>query len=87
MDEEASTILTDVLRTTSLAVTAGLSSVEVLLQTNRHERKSIQLDHNVLLPLILPESDRGKNFVLYEDDSMIIFIYEQDLSVLQKYRH
>ena len=65
-------------------VTAGLLSAEPLLQTIHRERKPIQLDHNGLLPLMLRETDRGENFVLYEDDSMIIFSCEKYLSVLQE---
>ena len=52
-DEGASTILSDILRTTPLAVTADLPSTEALLQTIRRERKPIQLDHNGRLPFML----------------------------------
>ena len=86
-DEGASTILSDVLRTTPLVVTAGLPSTEALLQTVRRERKPVQLDHGGRLPFMLRETDRGENFVLYEDDSMIIFTCEKNLSVLQECKH
>ena len=85
-NEGASTILSDVLRTTPIAVSAGLLSTEASLQTIRCERKPIQLDHNGRLPFMLREADRGENFVLYEDDSMIIFTCEKNLSVLQECR-
>ena len=86
-DEGASTILSDVLRTAPLVVTAGLPSTEALLQTIRRERKPVQLDHGGRLPFMLRETDRGENFVLYEDDSMIIFTCEKNLSVLQECKH
>ena len=86
-DEEASTILSDILRTTPLTVTAGLPSTEALLQTIRCERKSVQLDGNGRLPFMLREIDRSENFVLDEDDSMIIFTCEKNRSVLQECRH
>ena len=85
-DEKASTILYDVLRATPLAVTAALPSAEVLLQTSRRERKPIQLGHNGLSTLMLRETDRGENFVHYEDDSMIIFTCENNRPVLQDCR-
>ncbi|CAF1014042.1 unnamed protein product [Rotaria sp. Silwood1] len=39
---------------------ASLPSNEALLQTIRHERPPMQLDHNSLLPLIFRATDRGK---------------------------
>ena len=84
MDEGTSTILSDVLRTTPLAVTAGLPSTEALLQTIRRETKPIQLDHNGRLPFMLRETDHGEDFLLYEDDSMIIFTCEK---IYQYYRN
>ena len=67
-NEGASTILSDVLHTTPLAVIVGLPSTEALLQTIRRERKPIQLDHNGRFPFMFRETDSGENFVLYEDD-------------------
>ena len=86
-DEGASMILSYVLRTTPLAVTAGLPSTEALLHTIRREREPVQLDHNGRSPFMLLETDRDENFVLYEDDSTIIFTCEKNLSVLQECRH
>jgi hypothetical protein len=47
----------------------------------------MQLDHNGSLPLILRETDRGENFVLHEDNSMVIFTCEKNLSVLKECKH
>ena len=87
-DEGASTILFDALRTIPLSVTAGLPTNEALLQTIRRElRKPMQLDHNGFLPHTLRETDRGESFVLYEDNSMIIFTCDKNLLVLQECKH
>ena len=51
------------------------------------EGKPIQLDHNDRLPFILRKTDRGEDFILYEDDPMIIFTCEKNLSVLQEFTH
>ena len=64
-DEGDSTILSDVLRTTPLAISAGLLSTEALLQIIRRKRKPVQLGHNGRLPFMLRETDCGENFVLY----------------------
>jgi hypothetical protein len=74
-DENPSTILFDVLRTIPLTTAARLPSTDALLQTIRRERPAMQLDHNGRLPLILRQTDRGENFILFEDDSMVILYY------------
>jgi len=86
-DEGPSTILFDVLRTIPLNITPGLPTNDALLQTIRRQRPAIQLDHNGGLPLILRKTDRGENFVLYEDDSMVIFTCDKNLSVLKECPH
>ncbi|CAF1217953.1 unnamed protein product [Rotaria sp. Silwood1] len=48
------------------------------------EGATMQLDHNGRLPLILRQTDRGESFILYEDDSMVIFTCDKDLSVLKQ---
>ncbi|CAF1140053.1 unnamed protein product [Rotaria sp. Silwood1] len=83
-DEGASTILFDVLRTIPLTITTDLPTNDALLQTIRCERPAMQLDHNGCLPLILRQTDRGESFILYEDDSMVIFTFDKDLSVLKQ---
>lgn len=86
-DEQPFSILSDVLRSTPLAVTADLPTNDALLQIIRRERKPIQLDYDGHLPLILRQTHRGENFVLYEDKSMVIFTGEKNLLVLQECRH
>ncbi|CAF1242925.1 unnamed protein product [Rotaria sp. Silwood1] len=83
-DEGASTILFDVLRTIPLTITTDLPTNDALLQTILFERPAMQLGHNGRLPLILRQTDRGESFILYEDDSMVIFTCDKDLSVLKQ---
>ena len=64
-----------------------LPTNEALLQTIRRERPAEQLDHQGFLPLILRQTDRGENFILYEDNSMVIFTYDKNLSVLNQCKH
>ncbi len=47
----------------------------------------MQLDYNGRLPLLLRQTDRGENFVLFEDDSMVIFTWDKNLFVLKECKH
>ena len=86
-DEATSTILFEALRTIPLNVVADLPTNNALMQTIRRERPTIQLDENGDLPLAFRQIDRDENFVLYEDDSMVIFACDKNLSVLKECPH
>lgn len=86
-EEGVSNILFDALRKIPLDACVYLPTNESLLQTIRRERPLIQLDHHGHLPLILRETDRGENFIQYEDESMIIFTCEKNLLVLKECNH
>jgi hypothetical protein len=86
-DEPSSAILFDALRTIPLNIAPALPTNDALLQTIRRERPAIQLDPNGHLPLILRQTDRGENFVLFEDQSMVIFTCDKNLSVLKECKH
>ncbi|CAF1047482.1 unnamed protein product [Didymodactylos carnosus] len=45
------------------------------------------LDPNSRLPDNLKMTDRGEDFILYEDDKMIIFTTKTNLSVLKSFKH
>ncbi|CAF1542065.1 unnamed protein product [Adineta ricciae] len=50
--------------------------------------RAMQLDENGHLPLVFRQTDRGENFVLHEDDdSIVIFTCDKNLSVLKEYPH
>jgi hypothetical protein len=86
-DNGASTILFDVLRSTPLTAAPGLPTNEALLQMIRRERPAQQLDQQGCLPPILRQTDRGEDFILYEDNSMVIFTCDKNLSVLNQCKH
>ncbi|CAF1356503.1 unnamed protein product [Rotaria sordida] len=84
-DEGDTTILFDVLHKVPLSVSANLSTNEALLQTIRREQPAIPLDHNGRLPLILlRQTERGENFIFYEDESMVIFTCDKNLLICPK---
>ncbi|CAF3352404.1 unnamed protein product, partial [Rotaria sp. Silwood2] len=86
-NEAPSTILFYVLRSTPLTAAPGLPTNDALLKTIRRERPAIQLDHHGRLPLKLRQTDRDESFILYEDDSMIIFTCDKNLSILKECKH
>jgi len=86
-DEEASTILFDALRSTPLTAAPYLPTIEALLQIIRRERPAEQLNHQGCLPLQLRQTDRDDDFILYEDNSMVIFTCHKNLSVLNQCKH
>lgn len=49
--------------------------------------RTIPLNVVANLPLAFRQTDRGENFVLYEDDSMVIFTCDKNLSVLKECPH
>jgi hypothetical protein len=85
--EPTSTILHNVLRTVPVNIAAELPSTQSLSQTIRRQRMAPSLEVNGHLPSVLKQTDRGENFVLFEDDSMIIFTSDSNLSVLKECKH
>jgi hypothetical protein len=86
-EEMTSIILHNVLRTVPLNIAAELPSTVALEQCIRRQRPRVNLDINSQLPQILKQTDRGENFVLHEDDSMIIFTSKSNLTVLKECQH
>ena len=72
-EEGTSILLQNALRKAPLSIAADLPLMDALAQTVRRQRPQLLLDINGQLPQILKKTDRGENFVLFEDDSMIIF--------------
>jgi hypothetical protein len=85
--EATSTILHNVLRTIPLNIAAELPSTSALSQTIRRQRVAPALAVNGKLPSILRETDRGEEFVFFENESMIIFTCNSNLSVLKECKH
>ena len=86
-EEATSIILHNVLRTVPLNIAAELPSTDALEQCIRRQRPQLDLDINSQLPLIVKRTDRGEEFVLHEDNSMIIFTSKSNLRVLKECQH
>ena len=86
-EEPTSTILQNVLCTVSVNIVAELPSTQALSQTIRRQRVPPSLETNSNLPSSLKQTDRGENFILFEDESMIIFTSHSNLNVLNECKH
>ncbi|CAF4868496.1 unnamed protein product, partial [Rotaria socialis] len=64
-----------------------LPQSETLLRTIRRQRQGPPMNSNNQLPDHLKQTDRGENFVLHEDEKLIIFTTATNLSVLKTYKH
>jgi hypothetical protein len=86
-EEPTSVILQNVLRTVPVNIVADLPSTQALSQTIRRQRVPPPLEMNSHLPSVLKQTDRGEDFVLFEDESMIIFTSHSNLNVLKECKH
>lgn len=86
-EETTSIILHNVLRTMPLNIAAEFPSTDALEQCIRRQRAQVDLDSDSQLPLIVKRTDRGEDFVLPEDESMIIFTSKSNLRVLKQCQH
>ena len=73
--------------TVPLSIAAILLSTNTLSQCIRRHISPLVLDINSQLSQILKQTDHGEDLVLFEDDSMIIFISRSNLSVLKECQH
>ncbi|CAF3251734.1 unnamed protein product [Rotaria sp. Silwood2] len=86
-EELPSTILHSVMRSFPLDAANQLPQSETLLRTIRRQRPAPSMTANNQLPDHLKQTDRGENFVLYEDEKLIIFTTATNLSVLKTCKH
>ena len=86
-EELPSTILHSVMGTFPLDAAGQLSQGETLLRIIRRQRPAPPTNVNNQLPDHLKQTDRGANFVLHEDEKLIIFITATNLSVLKICKH
>ena len=75
------------LRSAPLSIAADLPSTDALCQCIRRQRPQFSLDINNQLPEILKQTNRGEQFLLFEDESMIIFTSQSNLIVLSQWKH
>jgi len=86
-EEGTSVILHNALRSAPLSIAADLPSTDALSQCILRQRPPLLLDINRQLPEVLKNTDRGEQFVLFEDESMIIFASRSNLNVLSQCKH
>ena len=82
-EELPSTILHSVMRSFPLDATGQLPQGKTLLRTIRRQHPAPPTNVNNQLPDRLKQTDRGENFVLHEDEKLIIFTTATNLSVLK----
>ncbi|CAF1475098.1 unnamed protein product [Rotaria magnacalcarata] len=86
-EEQSSTVLHSVLRSFFPLDSAGqLPQNDTLLTTIRRQRQAISVNADNRLPDHLKQTDRDENFVLHEDDKVIIFTTALNLSILKAYK-
>ncbi|CAF4649071.1 unnamed protein product [Rotaria socialis] len=71
------------MRSFPLDVAGQLPQSETLLRTIRRQLQGPPMNSNNQLPDHLKQTDRGENFVLHEDEKLIIFTTATNLSVLK----
>lgn len=86
-EELPSTILHSVMRSFPLDAASQLPQSGTLLRTIRRQRHAPPTTANNQQPDHLKQTDRGENFVLHEDDKLIIFTTATNLSVLKTCKH
>ncbi|CAF1299838.1 unnamed protein product, partial [Adineta ricciae] len=86
-DEATSSIIQSSLRILPLTAVSSLPSPASLARTVRRQRLTPCSTSNSLLPDLLRKTDRGEDFVLYEDNQMIIFATTRNLSLLKQCKH
>ena len=86
-DEPSSVILQSALRTFPLFAAVELPRTEMLLQTIRRQRTMPTAAPGTQLPEELRKTDRGEDFLLYEDKKLIIFTTNSNLSALKESKH
>ncbi|CAF1416428.1 unnamed protein product, partial [Rotaria sordida] len=86
-DEASSSILHSSLRFMPLSAVVSLPSSDSLMRTIRRQRPKLRSDPNTRVPDNLRKTDRGEEFILYEDNEMIIFTTKTNLSLLKNCKH
>lgn len=86
-DEASSSIIHSSLRSLPLTAVSSLPSPGSLARTVRRQRPTLSLTSTSQLPIELRKTDRGEEFILYEDNEMIIFTTRRNLSLLKECKH
>lgn len=86
-DEPTSSILNSALRTFPLRAAGELPRTDIVIQTIRRQRATTAVILNGHLSEDLKKTYRGEDFLLYEDNEMIIFTTKTNLSILKQSKH
>ncbi|CAF1314240.1 unnamed protein product [Rotaria sordida] len=86
-NEAASSIIHSSLRSLPLTAVSSLPSSDSLARTVRRQRPTLSLTSSSQLPIELRKTDRGDDFILCEDNEMIIFTTKRNLSLLKECTH
>ncbi|CAM4952107.1 unnamed protein product [Rotaria socialis] len=86
-EESTSTILHSSLRTFPLSATSELPRTEMLMQTIRRQRQTPITTSTDQLSGDLRKTYRGEEFLLHEEEHMIIFTTKSNLTALKQSKH
>ncbi|CAF5031582.1 unnamed protein product, partial [Rotaria sp. Silwood1] len=86
-DESSSSILHSALRTYPLSAAGQLPRSDALTLTVRRQRTAETLDANGRLPEKLRKTYRDEDFILHDDEHLIIFTTKNNLSILKQNKH
>ena len=86
-EELPSTIINSIMRHFPLDSAAHLPQQETLLRTIRRQRQIVSAVDDNKIPEHLRETDRGENFIFFEDKSMVILTTATNLTVLKSCKH
>lgn len=86
-EELPSTILNSVMRSFPLDSAAHLPRHDTLLRTIRRQRQIPTTGDSNKIPDHLRQTDRGEDFIFYEDQNMVILTTKSNLSVLKDCKH
>ncbi|CAF4780521.1 unnamed protein product [Rotaria sp. Silwood1] len=86
-DESTSSILHSAFRTYPLSAVGALPKNDTLMLTIRRQRTVETVDADGRLPENLKKTYRGEDFILHEDEHLIIFTTKTNLSILKQNKH
>ena len=86
-EEQSSSILHSALRTYPISAVGALPKTETLMLTIRRQHVNDKNDADGRIPERLRKTDRDEDFILFEDEKLIIFATKTNLSPLKENRH
>ena len=75
------------MRTYPLSAAGQLPKNDALMLTIRRQRIAPKMGPDGRLSEELPKTDRGEDFILFEDEKLIAFTTKSNLSILKQHKH